>query len=256
MSLTLTNPQQTIDSITNFIQQTYKNTKKDNAVIAVSGGIDSAISLSLLAKSLPADNIFPILLPYKDQSIEDSQTICKWNNIPDKNISIINITELSELFYKKLGIKNDDNLRKGNVMARIRMISIYDLAKTKNALVCGTENKSEKHLAYFTRFGDEASDLEPIQHLYKTQIRQIASFMKLPEIFTTKAPSAGLWSGQTDEAELGFSYLEADQIMYQYIDKNIKKEDIIISDISNETINKVISRITSQQFKHEVPYKL
>lgn len=254
MSLILSNLNKQINQITSFLETTFQSTGIKNAVIAVSGGIDSALSLTLLAKTLPKNNIFPVLLPYGEQSIEDSLTICKWNNIPDSQITILNIKEMVDEICKKLMIKDDDHVRKGNVMARVRMIVIYDMAKKHNALVCGTENKSEKYLGYFTRFGDEASDIEPIQQLYKTQVRQIAEFLKLPSIFLEKSPSAGLWSAQTDELELGFSYADADKIMEQYIDQKIKPENI--TGVSKETVNKVIERIKSQEFKHEVPYHL
>ena len=108
----------------------------------------------------------------------------------------------------------DDQLRLGNIMARVRMICLYDLAKQLDALVCGTENKSEKYLGYFTRFGDEASDIEPIMHLYKTEVYELAKHLGIPGAIVAKPPSADLWSEQTDERELGFSYKEADQVLH------------------------------------------
>ena len=143
----------------------------------------------------------------------------------------------------------DDQLRLGNIMARVRMIAVYDLAKKLDALVCGTENKSEKYLGYFTRFGDEASDIEPIQHLYKTQIRQLVEYLKMPQTFLEKPPSAGLWQDQTDEKELGFSYEEADKALAEIIDGEQTGADAAIK-------TKVQARVKSQHFKHEVPYKL
>jgi NAD+ synthase len=158
-----------------------------------------------------------------------------------------------------------DSLRKGNAMARARMMVVYDVAKELNALVCGTENKSEKYLAYFTRFGDEASDVEPIQHLYKTQVRQLAAFLRLPEQFITKAPSAGLWDGQTDEAELGFSYDQADQVIEGFLQEIKQVENITqlaAVTISQKTeldlpiVEAVLKRIKNNHFKHEVPYTI
>lgn len=156
-------------------------------------------------------------------------------------------------------------------MARSRMIMLFDQAKKLDALVCGTENKSEKYLGYFTRFGDEASDIEPIQGFYKTQIRQLAEHLQLPEVFLKKSPSAGLWKDQTDEQELGFSYAVADQIFEQLIDEKggvlylqlIEGQRLpevttaihqVLPEISKEIITTVLKRVQSQQFKHEVPY--
>ena len=134
-------------------------------------------------------------------------------------------------------------------MARVRMIAVFDLAKQLDALVCGTENKSEKYLGYFTRFGDEASDIEPIQHLYKTQVKVLARQLQLPPVFLQKAPSAGLWADQTDEKELGFSYEQADQVLVELIDGEQ-------SDPTAEIKEKVKQRIISQEFKRQAPYRL
>ena len=102
-------------------------------------------------------------------------------------------------------IQDADRVRRGNVMARVRMIYLYDLAKKHTALVLGTENKTEYFLGYFTRYGDEAADIEPIRSLYKTQVQQLGQYFQLPASILNKAPSAGLWSNQTDEQEFGFS---------------------------------------------------
>jgi NAD+ synthase len=136
------------------------------------------------------------------------------------------------------------------------MICVFDIAKKLDALVVGTENKSEHYLGYFTRFGDAASDIEPICHLYKTQVRQLAQFIHLPEIFLTKAPSAGLWIGQTDEAEMGFSYAKADQVLEKLIDEHTPVEDIQIAGVSAEVVQKIIAQLETMQFKREVPYML
>jgi NAD+ synthase len=256
MSLLLPNPKIEIDRIVAFISTTFSQQKITNAIIAVSGGIDSALSLTLLAKALPKEHIFPLLLPYGKQITDDALFICHYNNIPRSNIEIVDITDIVELVAKRLSLESNDKVRKGNIMARIRMIMIYDLAKQKQALVCGTENKSEYYLGYFTRFGDEASDLEPIRHLYKTQVRQLAQHLNLPKSIINKAPSAGLWDNQTEETELGFSYEIADQAMEQHIDQKKKAEVISIEGIKVETIQKVIEQIKSRNFKHRVPYHL
>lgn len=264
MSLLIPNSQQEIDRIIKFLRQTFQSQKKEKAIIAVSGGIDSALSISLLARTLPKESVHAVLLPYGDQSIVDSRAICDWNTIPEENIHIINIKTAVEqlentLFstpYRLDLSEQTDQFRLGNMMARTRMIFLYDLAKKLDALVCGTENKSEKYLAYFTRFGDEASDIEPIQHLYKTQVRQLVEHLQMPKQFLSKAPSAGLWQGQTDESELGFSYHEADVVMEQYIDGKKNMHEIKIKTVNSDVVQKVIARIDSQHFKHEVPYTL
>lgn len=248
MSLELTNPQVEIDSIVNFLQKTMQKSTKSKIIVAVSGGIDSALSLTLAVKAVGADQVYPILLPYKDQSIEDSNAVVSWNNIPESNVTIINIEKMVDSIAEQLQASSDQ-LRVGNIMARTRMIAVYDLSKKIDALVCGTENKSEKYLGYFTRFGDEASDIEPLQHLYKTQVRQLVEYLKLPAVFLEKAPSAGLWHGQTDEVELGFSYQDADKALSEIIDGEV-------AGASFEVKVAVQLRVKNQRFKHEVPYTL
>ena len=248
------NSSQEIEKIISFLQSVFTKANKTKAVIAVSGGIDSAVSLSLLVKAIGAENIYPVFLPYKNQDMADAKTIVSWNDIPEGNISEIQISPVVDQLAESLAISEEDQVRLGNVMARTRMIAVFDLAKKLEALVCGTENKSEKYLGYFTRFGDGASDIEPITNLYKTQVRAVAEELGLPQVFLDKAPSAGLWSGQTDEVELGFSYQEADLVMEQYLDQELAEDQI--QGVDNEKIQKIINRIKSTSFKHEVPYCL
>lgn len=266
--LTLQDPQTTIAEITSFVSATYRKQGKFNAVIAVSGGIDSAVALSILTLSVPNKDIYPILLPYGQQDMSDAQEIVRWNKIPEENVTTIDIQPMVDLITQTVSTdkslqfsgmpESDDDVlskeRKGNIMARVRMIAIYDLAKAKDALVCGTENKSEKLLGYFTRYGDEASDLEPIQHLYKTQVRQVVEHLGLPDIFLHKKPTAGLWEGQTDESELGFSYADADKVLFQYVEDKKKLSEI--SDVDPAIAKKIIDRVEANEYKHNVPYVL
>ena len=247
---------QKIEKIIAFIENTLAKQSMQYAVIAVSGGIDSAVSLSLLARALPKQNIFTILLPYGRQNMDDAKTMCVWNSIPHENWLEINIKKGVDAICGQNKVSHNDKVRRGNVMARVRMIFAYDLAKAENALVCGTENKSERYLGYFTRFGDAASDIEPISTLYKTQVRELAQELGIPQQILTKHPSAGLWNEQTDEDELGFTYEQADKVLEQLIDKKKKADSIVIEGISPETIQRVSARVQSNRFKREVPYTI
>jgi len=255
MSLVLSDPSQVVDSITAFIKKTFQAQGKQRAVIAISGGIDSALALTLLAQSLPKDNIFPVFLPYGAQPIEDSQLIAEFTQIPKENWQTINIAPIVDAAATQL-ILGEDARRKGNLMARSRMMVVFDLAKEKDALVCGTENKSEHSLGYFTRFGDAASDVEPICHLYKTQVRQLANFLNIPANFLEKAPSAGLWTEPTDEKELGFSYEIADQVLDQVVDGHQPAAQVTVAGVPPETVQAVIHQVQQNHFKQEVPYSL
>ena len=227
-----------IDEIVAWLKKVYGDKP---AVIAVSGGVDSAVALTLLTRALGKDMVTPVCLPYLDQSTVDSKTIIEWNGVSTRMVEV-NIGEMVDDIASTLGAEQG-SMRKGNVMARARMIVIFDLAKKLGALVCGTENKSEHYLGYFTRFGDSASDVEPIVGLYKTEVWEMAKELGLPEIFYTKAPSAGLWDGQTDEKEMGFSYAEADKVL--------KGE---IEGVDKAVIEKVQKMVQANKFKLEVPY--
>jgi NAD+ synthase len=141
-----------------------------------------------------------------------------------------------------------NKLRLANLIARIRMLVLYDQAKLHQALVIGTENLSEHLLGYFTRFGDEASDLEPLRHLYKTQVYGLARYLRIPPEIIDQAPTAGLWPDQTDAKELGFTYAEADPILYQ-IESGQTPTPSPLSDA-------VSRRVKANAFKHQVPYQL
>jgi NAD+ synthase len=237
-----------------FLKTTYANADKTHAVIAVSGGLDSAVSLTLLTEALGESQVFPIFMPYREQDMTSAKEIASWNKIPASNWREIPIGDSVDQLAHNLLIDADDLVRLGNIMARTRMIALFDLAKKMDALVCGTENKSEHYLGYFTRYGDGASDVEPILGLYKTQVRQLAEFLKLPQVFLDKAPSAGLWAEQTDEAELGFSYEDADRVLVQLIDKQRPVAEIKPEGVEATTVSKVIARVKGTAFKHQVPY--
>jgi len=252
VNLHLKNIKQNKQQIIEFIKKTYIQAGKKTAVIAVSGGIDSAVSLTLLTKALGETAVFPVFLPYGDQDMSAAKRIVRWNKIPESNWREIPIDQPVDQLARNLLIDTNDQVRLGNVMARVRMIAIFDLAKKLTALVCGTENKSEHYLGYFTRYGDSASDVEPILSLYKTQVRQLAQFLKIPQVFLDKSPSAGLWINQTDEQELGFSYEEADRVMEQLIDQKKQLNEVV--GVDQQIAKQVADRINDTHFKHEVPY--
>ena len=270
MSLIFKNPAVQVSQIISFLRTKYDELNKD-AVIAISGGIDSALGLTLLTKALGAERIMPVFLPFGQQSVIDSWKIVEFNGFAKEQVKIINIEPLVTAAQKSC--QTDNKARLGNLMARARMMILYDLAKAKDALVCGTENKSEKYLGYFTRFGDEASDIEPIIHLYKTQVRQLAEYLNLPQEILEKEPSAGLWADQTDELELGFTYEQADLVLVameelRLIDHKNSKSQIpnskqisnfefqISKEISEKIIKQIAERVVAMEFKHVVPYTL
>lgn len=239
-------------NITTFIQSIIQKTKINKFVIGISGGIDSAVSFILLSKVVPPEQIYAVHLYYQPKVLPLFREVTTTVSLPPENIierSIKNEVDTIVAGAHASGEK----LRTGNIMARVRMIMLFDLSKKHNALVCGTENKSEGLLGYFTRFGDAASDLEPISHLYKTQVFSLAEYLNVPRSIIKAAPTAGLWEGQTDEKELGFSYEEADQVLYLYFEK---KETIETLQKRFEYAEKIIQTARRNAFKQEVPYKI
>jgi NAD+ synthase len=240
--------------IVQFIKNTFSKQKIGNAVIGLSGGIDSATSLTLLAQSLPIRNIFVYHLPYFDDK-ENPEVLGLIKMLKlDSQYETISIKESVDNITKELNVPKKDLLRKGNIMARVRMITLFDLAKKKQALVVGTENRSEHLLGYYTRFGDAASDIEPIMHLYKTQVYEMAKYLKIPDSIILKHPSAGLWGDQTDEKEFGFTYKQADQALCLYFDKNLSIAEIEKQGLLNA--KKIIEFAKKNSYKHHVPYSI
>lgn len=250
------NPEKETRKIVNFIQTTFKAQGFEKAVIAVSGGVDSAVCLHLLSQTLDKKNITPLHLPYAKQNTGLSTLVIKSTGISSSKIVKFNIKPIVDAAVKASQCKKlaKSKVRLGNLMARARMMLIYDLAKKRKALVCGTENHSEHLLGYFTRFGDEASDFEPIKHLYKTQVYQLAKYLKIPREIIQAPPSAGLWPGQTDEKQFGFSYKEADQVLYLYTQKKLSLEKIKKKGYSQA--EKIVKFMKQNTFKQTTPYSL
>ncbi len=246
------NPKQESEKIVSFLKKTFTEQKIENAVIGLSGGIDSAVSFYLVKQALPPNNIFVTHLSYFPKTFPLFKQIIKEANIPQKNIYEISIKNATDEIKKTLDIKDSESVRLGNVMARTRMIALFDLAKKHNAMVIGTENKSEALLGYFTRFGDSASDIEPMQHVYKTQVYQLAKHLKVPQEIIMAKPSANLWEGQTDEGEFGFTYQEADQVLYYYFEQKLSLKEIIKKGLPNA--EKIIKRVKENEYKHKTPY--
>ena len=249
------NPEETCEILIEFIKQAFEKTKFYHAVIAMSGGLDSSVSCVLTVRALGKENVFPVLLPYGElnsQGVTDALKVVDILRIPKKNITKINIQDFVDNVIKTDYIM--DLVRKGNIMARARMILLFDQAKKRKALVIGTENKTEHLLGYFTRFGDEASDIEPLRNLYKTQVYELAKFLNLPKSILTKKPTAGLWENQTDEGEFGFTYEQADKILCYYFDNKLSLQDIVAKGLKKDTVTKVIQFAKKNDFKHNLPF--
>lgn len=244
----------TTRSLVEFIKKSFVSSGFARAVVAVSGGVDSATSLGLVARALGPNNVYPLLLPYETlntQGVIDAGVACQAFAVPQSNITAIDIQPFIDPIIAL--DPTIDHVRKGNIMARMRMTLLFDAAKKHNALVIGTENKTEHLLGYYTRFGDEASDIEPLRNLYKTQVYQVARCLGVPDSILTKAPSAGLWEGQTDEGEFGFTYKEADEILSLVFDEKKKAEEVIAAGYKKDLVDCVLGFVQKNNFKHHLP---
>ncbi|MCI0474287.1 MAG: NAD+ synthase, partial [Ignavibacteria bacterium] len=210
------------------------------------------VSAYLTAKAIGNENLLGILMPYRtssQSSITDALSVVNELSIRHK---IFDITGMADAYIEKL--EGDvSGLRKGNVMARCRMIVLFDHSAAENAIVIGTGNKTEALLGYTTLYGDSACGINPVGDLYKTQLREIAGYLKIPESIILKKPSADLWEGQTDEGEMGITYEMVDKYLFAKFEENKNKAELTLSGFEDSFIKKVDAMIIKNEFKRKLP---
>ncbi len=252
-----TNCKKIADKISSFLKKEFKKRNKKRAILAVSGGIDSALCAYLCKKA--GLDLYVLSLPYKKSGI-DGKKIAKGLGLPKNHIFTIDIgcvvDVMEDILKSGASAIKFNRVDRGNIMARERMIIQYAIAKELGGLVVGTENLSEYYLGYFTLFGDQACDISPISGFWKTQIRELAAYIGVPNWVIDREPTAGLWSGQTDEGEFGFSYKDADQVLDLYFLKKKSKKEIIEKGFNLKTINKILERVRATDYKRQSAPKL
>jgi NAD+ synthase len=222
-----------------------------NAVIGVSGGLDSAVVLALCKKALGAGHLFALLLPYRisaSESLDHGRLVCERYKVPSQ---IIDISPQVDAYFDRFPAETP--LQVGNKCARERMSVLYDFSVRKKALVAGTSNKSELLVGYSTQFGDAAAAFQPIGDLYKTQVFELARHLGVPEAIIAKKPSADLWPGQTDEAEIGVPYRDLDIILHLMVDKRWDESQIAAHGYPRSLVRRIRGMIASSQFKRTMP---
>ena len=239
----------TLKVITKFIKEEVLRYEFSGGVVALSGGLDSSL-VSLISYEALEGKLKILFMPYgdSDASLRDASKIASILNIP---LETYNLKEIADKIF--LERKVDTNIRRGNILARLRMNILFDVSAREKALVIGTSNKSELLIGYSTWYGDSAAGILPIGDLYKTQVRDLAKFVGVPSEIIKKAPSAELWEGQTDEGEIGITYEELDKILYLYVDMRLTYKEIVKMGFEAETVRKVIDKTRKALFKLKTP---
>lgn len=228
----------------------YKNGFR-NAILGVSGGIDSAVALALAQRAVGSANTFALLMPYKlsaPSSLTDGQKLCEQLNV---EYTVIDISLSIDAYFDRFPA--DNRMLIGNKCARERMSILFDFSARKKALVVGTSNKSELLIGYSTLFGDSAAAFLPIGDLYKTQIFALAQHLAIPREIVEKKPSADLWQNQTDEGEIGVTYKELDEILFRLTDLRQNPDEIEKAGFTRSTIDHIMEKIRNSQFKRTMP---
>jgi NAD+ synthase len=237
--------------LTGFIKSEVTRMGFARAIINLSGGLDSALTCALAAEALGSENVLALRLPYRTSSpdsLEHAQVMIDQFRVRSETIEITDMVD--PLIDHDPGMSDR---RKGNIMARARMIAMYDQSEIFKSLPIGTSNKTEILLGYTTMWGDMASALNPIGDLYKTQVRQLSRALGIPSVIIDKPPSADLWIGQTDEGELGFTYEQVDKLLFLLVDHRYSAQECIEEGFDDKFVQSVIERVRRNQFKRMMP---
>lgn len=237
--------------LTQFIREELYKAGLKKAVLGLSGGIDSAVVCALAAQALGPENVYAICMPYATSNPESEAHANLCAKRYGVNYEVIEITAMIDAYFNNYAV-DASRLRRGNKMARERMTILYDHSVKYSALVLGTSNKTELLLGYGTQYGDMASALNPIGDIYKSDIFALARHLHVPEPIINKAPSADLWVGQSDEAELGFTYAQVDNLLKKMIDERIDPETLE-KEFDSDFVQTIIKKIKGSQFKRRPP---
>jgi len=237
--------------LTDFVRDETRNAGFQKGLIGLSGGVDSAVVAFLTAEALGKENTLGVFMPYRTsnpQSGEDAELVATSLGIRTERVDISPMVD--PYLSREEGM---DRIRAGNIMARQRMIVLYDISARDRSLVIGTSNKTELLLGYGTLFGDMVCAINPLGDLYKSQVWQLAETLGIPASIIRKKPSADLWEGQTDEGEFGFTYASVDYLLYLMIDERRTDVELRAAGFEDTFIAKVRSMVMNSQFKRRPP---
>ena len=234
-----------------FLREELASAGFSKAVLGISGGVDSALVAALCARAFGPQNVLGVMMPYRTSNPDSeghARLLAKQLGIVTRKVDI---SAMADGYLAAHDVKAP--MRRGNVMARCRMIVLYNQSVDFQGLVIGTSNKTEILLGYSTQWGDSASAVNPIGDLYKAQIYQLSRHLGVPAAILDKAPSADLFEGQTDEGELGFTYADADRLLFHMVDERLSEDELVERGFELAFVRRVAQRIASTQFKRVMP---
>jgi NAD+ synthase len=237
--------------LTAFIRDELAKFGFHKGVLGLSGGLDSSVCAALAVQALGPANVLGLMMPYGTSftaDLEDASLLAGRLGIATETIDI---QPMVDAYFGRR--PTDDRVRRGNKMARERMSILYDVSARDHSLILGTSNKTELLIGYGTIHGDMACAINPMGDLYKTQVRQLAAHLDLPERIRAKKPTAGLWAGQTDEAELGLTYAEIDEILFKLVDERERREALLAAGAEAKKVDRVLALIKGSEFKRQLP---
>lgn len=238
-----------VRSLTDFIRTTVDNIGCKGVVIGLSGGIDSAVVTKLCVDALGPERVINVFMPSRVTPAEDYKATSDMSTRWGTEYRVVDIAPAVDALGAVLLKREETPLDRGNISARCRMIVLYNIAKTRDCIVMGTSNQSEIMMGYFTKFGDGACDVTPLANMYKTEVRQIARMIGVPEAIISKPPSAGLWEGQTDEKDMGIKYSDLDSILYG-MDQDLSDSQISAdTGIPREEVEKIRKKVAQMEHK-------
>ncbi|WP_058825934.1 NAD+ synthase [Haloferax sp. Q22] len=242
------------EHITTFIEDTVEAAGADGAVLGLSGGIDSTLTAFLAVEALGEENLHGLVMPSvanAEDMMSDAEGVAEMLGI---EYDVVEIQPIAETFFDTFPEAADDRMAAGNVYVRTRAVLNYFVANHENRIVLGTGNRAEAMTGYFTKYGDQAVDCNPIGNLYKQQVRQLAAHVGVPEELVLQTPSAEMWTGQTDEDELGLTYDALDAILALHVDGPLSKSATVRHlGVTEEQVDRVVGLVEGSAHKRSMP---
>ncbi len=244
-------PELAASTLAHFVADAVAGAGATGVVVGLSGGVDSALAAALAARALGGERVHAFYLPYRsssEQSRTDAREVARVCGLALREIDIS--PQIDAYFDREE--PEADAVRRGNKMARERMTILFDQSKKNGTLVLGTSNKTELLLGYSTVFGDNASSLNPIGDLYKGQVWALAAHLGVPDGVVSKAATADLWPGQTDEGDLGFDYPTADEILFLLFDQGYLPDEVVAAGYPEATVSRIVALEKANRFKRRM----